>query len=266
MTTVVTKETGATAKPVGLLYIEPDLQVPDAGADTLLAETGLDATVVADLLSAAAAHLRCGVHLYRSCAARTTMGGLRTRYEAFARETLDGVGQLEELVQAAGGDPSYTSPGARAAEKAASAGLEATFMVEGSVDVETAELGLLDAVVAAETKARAQAALIAALGTQMPDGAVRTQFDRVGATAMAQADEHAGWASWERMRLLFGAATGGLEPPDPLPVGGEAAVDVTEMSRDELYSAAQQLDIEGRSSMNKDELAEAVASEQEAGR
>ena len=31
------------------------------------------------------------------------------------------------------------------------------------------------------------------------------------------------------------------------------------MTRDELYATAQELDIEGRSQMNKDELAQAVA-------
>ena len=34
MTTVVTKATGGSAKPVGVLYIEPDQQVPDAGSGT----------------------------------------------------------------------------------------------------------------------------------------------------------------------------------------------------------------------------------------
>jgi hypothetical protein len=66
MTTLVTKARGGTAKPVGVLYVEPELQVLDAGSDTALADTGLEPAFTADLLSACLAHERCGVHLYRS--------------------------------------------------------------------------------------------------------------------------------------------------------------------------------------------------------
>ena len=59
MTTVVTKAAGAVARPVGVLYTEPDLQVLDAGSDTALAETGLEPAFTADLLSACLAHERC---------------------------------------------------------------------------------------------------------------------------------------------------------------------------------------------------------------
>ncbi len=75
MTTVVTKVLGGTAKPVGTLYIEPDLQVEDAGTGTDL-DGGLNAPFVADLLSACLAHERCGVHLYRSIAGRSTSSQL----------------------------------------------------------------------------------------------------------------------------------------------------------------------------------------------
>ena len=42
MSTVVTRATGVTAEPVGVLCIEPDLQLPDAGSNTALAETRLE--------------------------------------------------------------------------------------------------------------------------------------------------------------------------------------------------------------------------------
>ena len=266
MTTVVTKDSGGTGKPVGLLYIEPERQVLDAGGSTLLAESGLDAAALADVISGCLAHLRCGVHLYRSAAGRTTMSGARSRFERFAAETLEGLAQLEEAVAATGGDPNYLSPAARAAEKAAGAALEATFMISGSIDPDTAEVALLDACVAAETKALANWELLATIATQVPDGPVRVQLDKVAALGRPVADEHLGWASWERTRLLFGLASGGMEPPEPPPPGGEEAVDVTDMTRDQLYSVAQHLDIEGRSNMTKDELADAVAHQQEAGR
>lgn len=55
--------------------------------------------------------------------------------------------------------------------------------------------------------------------------------------------------------------TGKSESPDVEADGGD-----TDESRDELYAKAQELDIEGRSTMNKEELAEAVAeAEKEAG-
>ena len=52
LTFTVTKDSGGTAKPVGALYVPPELQVLDASEDTALAEAGLRADVVADLLSA----------------------------------------------------------------------------------------------------------------------------------------------------------------------------------------------------------------------
>ena len=42
---VVTRATGGTAKPVGVLYIEPDRQVLDAGAAPRWPEAGVDAGV-----------------------------------------------------------------------------------------------------------------------------------------------------------------------------------------------------------------------------
>ena len=72
MTIVVTSETGGTAQPAEAVYVPPDRAVYEAGSDAL-AEAGVDASFVADLLSACLAHERCGVHLYRSVAARPPM-------------------------------------------------------------------------------------------------------------------------------------------------------------------------------------------------
>jgi rubrerythrin len=253
VTSVVTKATGGTAKPVGLLYIEPDLQMRDAGSGTTLSESGLDAAFVADLLSACVAHERCGLHLYRSIAARTTMDELRSQYEHFGEETARHVEILEELISASGGNPSYVSPSARATEKADAGLVEATWALTGSVDVATAELAMLEAVVLAETKDLANWQLLDMLANQMADGPVRQQLTEAVAEVLDQESEHYGWAAGARTRMLFGLATGGAEPP-----AEDEIVDLTDMTRDELYATAQELNIEGRSEMSRDELAKAV--------
>jgi rubrerythrin len=258
MTTVVTQETGGRAKPVGVLYIEPDRQVVDAGASTALAGSGLDPAFTADLLSACLAHERCGAALYRSVATRTASVQLQERYEHFEAETLDHVRLLEGLIAGAGGDPQYVSPSARATEAAGAALLQSTFLFAGAADMATAELSMLEAVMLAEAKDRANWLLLAELAAQVTDPDLQAQFQAVTAPVLAQEEEHYGWASDTRADMLFTLATGAAragsgEPGDVL--------DLTSMTRDELYATAQELDIEGRSRMNKDELAEAVADE-----
>ncbi len=263
MTVVVTKDVGGTAKPVGLLYVEPDLQVLDGGAGTALEATGLDAALAADLLSACLAHERCGVHLYRSVAARTTSDELREQYLHFGEETLEHVRILEELIAGAGGDPHYVSPSARATEKAAAGLLESTWCLGGSVDAMTAELAMVEAVLLAEAKDHGNWELLGMLAEQMAEGDVRTQLEAAVATVLAQEDEHYGWATATRTRMLFTAVTGGVEPPDPGEVRGRGAAqaDVAAMTKAELYETAKELDVEGRSQMTKDELAAAVTEE-----
>ena len=60
-----------------------------------------------------------------------------------------------------------------------------------------------------------------------------------------------------------GAATGDEVRSDSAPErsgGSGSSGDVSEMTRDELYEKAKELEIEGRSTMSKDELAKAVES------
>ena len=155
MTIVVTSATGGITRPVGALYVPPQRQVPDAGSSTALVDAGVNATFVADLLSACAAHERCGVQLYRSVAGRTVDAELRAQYERFGAETREHVDKLEELITAAGGDPQYVSAAARATEKAGAGLLESTFLLGGAIDPLTAEVAMLEAVMLAEAKDRA---------------------------------------------------------------------------------------------------------------
>jgi rubrerythrin len=248
MTIVVTNDTGGTARPTVAVYVPPDRQVPDAGSNTALAEAGLDPAFVADLLSACVAHERCGTHLYRSVAGRTTDARLREQYERFGNETRDHVERLEQLIAGAGGDPQYVSASARATEKAAAGLLESTYLLDGSLDPATAELAMLEAVMLAEAKDHGNWELLAQLATQM-DGTLRTQFEAVTAEVLAQEEEHVSWARDTRAALLMAMATG------PAP---DVVADPTARTRDELYARAQEMDIPGRSQMTKDQLATAV--------
>ena len=258
MTLVVTKAVGGTAKPVGVLYIEPDLQVLDAGAGTALEETGLAPEMTADLLSACLAHERCGVHLYRSVAARTTSSELRRQYESFGEETAEHVRILEELIKASGGDPHYVSPSARATEKAGAGLVESTFALGGSTDPMTAELAMLEAVMLAEAKDLANWELLDMITAQMADGDVRTQLQAAVTKVLAQEEEHHGWAATQRTQMLFSAMTGGAASPQQAGTRRGGASPAASMSKEELYARAQDLGIAGRSNMTKDQLEQAV--------
>jgi rubrerythrin len=259
MTIVVTQDKGATAKPVGVLYGEPERQRVDA-ATPALEESGLDASFVADLLSAALTHERCGVQLYRSVAGRTVSEQLRERYVHFGEETAEHVRLLEELISSSGGDPHYVSPAARATERTAAAVLESTYMLAGSVDLASAELALIEAVVAAEVKDRANWELLAELAALMQDGDVRKQLESVTAEVLEQEQEHFAWAAQARANLLLALATG---RPAAEPGGkDDVVIDLREKTRDELYAAAQETGIPGRSQMTKDELVDALAQQE----
>ena len=255
MTIVVTSETGGTAHPAEAVYVPPDRQMLDAGSTTVLAETGLDAAFVADLLSACLAHERCGVQLYRSVAGRTADAELRAQYEHFGAETRDHVERLEQLIAAADGDPQYVSASARATEKAGTGLLESTFLLSGSMDPMTAELVMLEAVMLAEAKDHSNWELLAQLASTITVGAWRRRLQTVTNEVLAQEEEHYRWAHDTRARLvltLAGArsvATG--SSPDTAP--GD------ERTRNVLYAQAQELDIPGRSQMTKDELRAAVS-------
>jgi rubrerythrin len=246
VTIVVTSETGGTAAPVGALYVPPDRQVFDAGS-TVLTDAGLDATFVADLLSAFLAHERCGAHLYRSAAGRTADPALRAQYEHFGEETVEHVEKLERLIEAVGGDPQYVSGSARATEKAAAGMLESTFLLDGSLDPVTAELAMLEAVMLAEAKDRGNWALLAKLASRMADGDVKRRFQNVAASVLAQEEDHYTWASDTRAELLLTMA-----------LGATAGTQRAEPTKDELYARAQEMDIPGRSQMTKQQLQAAV--------
>ena len=124
---------------------------------------GMNAAVVADLLSGMLAHERCGVHLYRTVAARSNNPTLKRRYEEFGEETLHHVEVLEQLITTLGGFPNYVSPNARAVHGMDSNLVESTFMLNGALDVMTREMAMLDAVFLAESMDQANWQLLSQL-------------------------------------------------------------------------------------------------------
>jgi ferritin-like metal-binding protein YciE len=257
MATVVTASEGSSAKPVGVLYMEPERAVLDAGSDTALSRSGLDAEFLADLLSACLAHERCGVHLYRSVAQRSEEPELVSWYEQFGRETLEHVARLEQLITNSGGSPAYVSPAARATEQAASAMLESTFMLAGSLDRDTAELAMLEAVMLAEAKDRANWEMLTQLAGQVADDDLRQQLALVTEEVLAQEVEHHSWARDTRTAMLIRRAGGEAMSSTGPGEAGESGQNGA--SKSELYEVAKQLGIEGRSNMTKAQLAQAVA-------
>jgi rubrerythrin len=254
MTTLIpTKDIGATTKPVGVLYVEPALQMNDAVLAEQLGETGLNSAFLADLLSAVLTHERCGRHLYRSCAQRTTSPDLQAKFEEFGRETERHVEILEALITESGGNPNYVSPNARAVEGTDSKLLESTFMLAGSVDPITAELSLVDAVFIAESVDHGHWKLVAKLTEQMPEGALRDAFQAAVDEVEQQEDEHLAWATNVKEQLVIALATGETGFAIDIAAAKE------ELTKQELYAEATAQGIPGRSEMSKEELQEALA-------
>lgn len=196
-----TFETGGLSKPNDVVRVDPRGAIDGDALAPGLADTGLNAGFIADVLSAMLAHERCGVHLYRSVAGRTNNPILKKKYEEFGRETLEHVTIFEGLVADSGGDPEYVSPAARAVQGSDTKLLESTFMLAGSVDVMTQEMVLLDAVLMAEAMCHANWEVLALLADQLPAGVVRDRFLAAVGKVEAQEQEHESWARDTKAQL-----------------------------------------------------------------
>jgi rubrerythrin len=202
-----TAASGARTSPAEMTYVNPDHLMPPEEQKAFLADSDLNGPFVADLLSDMCAHERCGAQLYRSLAGRTNNPMLKKKYEHFGEETTTHVGILETLIERLGGDPMYVSPAARATTKAGTALLESTFLLTGSIDLMTQELVMLDAVLLAEAKDHANWGCLAALVEHLPDGEIRDAFTEAVETVQPQEDEHFGWASDTRCKMISAQAT-----------------------------------------------------------
>jgi rubrerythrin len=198
--------TGATSMPLGSTVVDPRRVAPLGLDETIAPTRGLDPVFVAGLLSAYLTHERCGLHLYRSVAERTHNPMLKAKYEEFGDQTADHVAILEELIARMGGDPGYVSPAARQTEKMDVSMQEATFLLGGSVDLMTQEMGMLEAVFLAETLCHHNWQALAQLAEHVPEGDGRDALRAAVAQVEAQEDEHLEWAQRTRARLTLAQA------------------------------------------------------------
>jgi rubrerythrin len=197
-----TYETGATTKTSETVYAPPGRSVNDDALAAALPDSGLNTPFIADIMSSALTHERCGRHLYRSVAGRTNNPVLRAKYTSFGKETERHVEILEELITALGGDPSYVSPAARATEAADAAILQTTFMLSGSVDVMTSEMVMLEAVLLAEAIDHNNWRAIEALAGDLDDEALRRQFSDAVVEVLDDEVEHFEWAQTTRLEMI----------------------------------------------------------------
>jgi rubrerythrin len=196
MTTLTpTKDTGGKTKPAPTLFVEQSQAMTNELLAVPFEGTGVNGAFVADLLSAALTHERCGTHLYRSVAGRTNNPVLKRRYEEFGGHTERHVELLEQSITELGGDPQYVSPIARAVQGMDTALLESTYRADGTMDVMVREMAMLDAVLLAETIDHANWSNMAQLVEDMPDGPVRETLRRAVEEVGPQEDEHLRWAS-----------------------------------------------------------------------
>jgi rubrerythrin len=250
-----TKATGGLTVVTDMTFVAPEQGMPEEELAGFLPGTGLDGPFMADLLSQFLAHEQAGFHLYRVVAGLTQDEELRARYEEFGAQTESHIRILEDLIAQVGGRPGYVSPAARLTETADGKLVEAVVLLAGSADVMTRELAMLEAVILAETKDHADWSLLATLTERLPAGDVKQAFATAVQEVEPQEDDHVGWATstWEQM-VLARATAGATAPVDPS--AGEPPLQ--ELTKEELYARAQEADLPGRSSMTKEELAQAL--------
>lgn len=201
ITLTPTYQTGATSKSLPSVSVPPDRRVNDDMLVSTMADVGMNTVFIADLLSGVLAHEQCGRHLYRSVAGRTNNPLLESKYEHFGAETEHHVELVTELIGAAGGDPMYVSPLARAVKATDTSLLESTFLLSDSVDIMTAEMVMLDAVVIAETVDHANWLALEALGERLSDGPLKESFTRIVTEVLDEENEHLAWANETRLRM-----------------------------------------------------------------
>jgi len=201
-----TYETGGSTKPAEAVYPTPGRVHLDDDFASLFGGR-LNPPFIIDFLSATLMHEQCGRHLYRSVAGRTNNPMLKGRYEHFGNETEEHVDVLRTLISNIGGDPGYVSPSARGTEKLDHGALEATFALDGSLDLMTRELVMLDAVVLAETVDHANWQAINQITQHLPAGGEQDAFQHAVDAVLPQEQDHIGWATTMRCRLVLLQAT-----------------------------------------------------------
>lgn len=198
-----TAERGATTTSAPMTYVAPTREATVDGTMPTDELSGMNVPLMLDKLSEILAHERCGAHLYRSVGARTHNPMLKAKYEDFGRETERHVELATHLIAAMGGDPMYVSPAARATEGIDTKLVESTYMLAGSVDMMTAEMVMLTAVLIAESVDHANWQAMKAIIEALPDGSVRTHAADIITEIAEDEDEHLAWARDMRQRMTL---------------------------------------------------------------
>jgi rubrerythrin len=206
MATLTTKDTGGMAPLMtAASFSPPECAMPPEELQSFLADTGLNGTFLADLLSSCLMHEQCGLHLYRTAVNMTTDAELRAKYEEFGAETEDHIRIFEELIAACGGQPGYVSPTARLTEALDMKMHEAALLLPDGADQQTLELAILESVMLAESKCHSNWSLIQKMAGELPEGLARTAFEKAVEQVEDQEDEHIRWAreTWEQLIMTL---------------------------------------------------------------
>jgi hypothetical protein len=205
--TTITPYLTTTYDTGGVAKASPEVTVPPDRARTTEAlgsfAGGQDnAPFLADFTSAVLMHAQCGRHLFRSVAGRTQNPMLKRRYEQFAEQAERTVGRLQQLVVDLGGEPGYVSPSARATEKLDQGAVEATWILDGSLDILTRELAMLDAVVLAFTVDNSNWELLAELAGEL-GGSAGSALTEVVEVVQPDVAANTAWAMQTRKRIVM---------------------------------------------------------------
>jgi hypothetical protein len=214
-----TWDTGGVAKASPEVTVAPDRA---RSTETLGGFAGGqdNAPFIADFTSAVLMHAQCGRHLFRSVAGRTRNPMLQRRYDKISGQAERTIERLQQVTAELGGEPGYVSPSARATHKLDQGALEATFLLDGSLDILTRELVMLDAVVLALTVDNSNWELLAEIADGLTCPAAGALTAVVETVRPDVADNHA-WALQTRKRIIL------MQAKHPVMAGAQATAEAT---------------------------------------
>ena len=196
---IVNFETGATVKPGPMVTAVPERIVQDDQLQAFAPESGLNAPFVADLLSAAIAHERSGVNLFRMLERISANPLLITEYKRLAGEAMTASKEWAALITDLGGSPQYASPPGRLTETMDQKIVE-SFQGTGSADPLSIEMAGVQAVLAAATLCVAFVDALQLLAKEA-SGPSGDRMKNAARTLRPAAEEHVVWAN-KQMQMM----------------------------------------------------------------
>jgi hypothetical protein len=196
----VTLETGATLKPGPMLTVLPELEVVESEVSDFAADSGLNGVFLADALSAAITHQRCGMNLLRMITVNSDNPLTKPQIAAMTKQQETSIDAYEALITQLGGNPQYASPNARMTEILDSKIVEA-FSLSGSADPLTRELKSVEAVLIAATCSIQHVALLRALAEAADEGDTRSALQNAVNVLSDPAEQQAEWARTTMLKL-----------------------------------------------------------------